>query len=467
MIKRLPFTALAPDKPMALHRAYNVLPAADGYRPVKSPVTFAPTFPSVLNGAAYVSSDGISSIMGGTPAGLYVYNGSVWAPKVTGLSVSAWRFAQFGDLVVAVNGSNPLKYDLTAGTSGALGGSPPVSDLVATVRDQVFLAGDPTARNVLAISGYNNAEGWTAGSNQCLYVPFPNGGDIMGLAGGETGIILQRNSIRRATYNGDGVTWWTFDEIASDIGCMAKGSVAREGNLVFFLSEEGFKVTDRSEVRGIGQEKIDKEFFSLYSRDDIKNMTSAVDPRTTTVMWAMRGIPGRIWCYDWTLGEWSTIDTSLRAIFSGFTVSTSIDAIDALYPGGIDSVPISLDSDELAGGNPILVVVDNDGGVKTLSGPNMAATFAFKPVELGDRARARIRGARVVSDAIEGTVTIDVRARAGDPASTRVSGSIRDNGRVPLRGNGRHVGVEVNFPEGADWSYALGVDVEYEMAGSR
>lgn len=467
MIKRFPFGPLAPDKPLSLSRAYNAFPAAEGYRPVKSPVTFAPDFPSVINGAAYVSSDGISSVMGGTAVGLYVYNGATWSPKITGLSATVWRFAQFGDLVVAVNGSNPVKYDLGTGTAAVLGGSPPVSDIVATVRDQVFLAGDPNARNTLAISGYNNAEGWTAGVNQCLYVPFPNGGDIMGLAGGETGIILQRNSIRRATYNGDGVTWWTFDEIASDIGCMAKGSIAREGNLVFFLSEEGFKVTDRNEVRGIGQEKIDKEFFSLYSRDDIKNMTSAVDPRTTTVMWAMRGIPGRIWCYDWTLGEWSTIDTSMRAIFSGFTTSISLEGIDTLYPGGIDTVPISLDSDEFAGGNPILIVVDNDGGVKTLSGPNMAATFAFKPVEIGDGLRARIRGARVVSDAVEGTVTVDVRARAGDERKTVTSGSIRDNGRVPLRANGRHVGIQVDLPAGAEWTYALGVDLEFEPGAQR
>jgi hypothetical protein len=467
VLKRLPFGPLEPDKPISLSRAYNAFPAAEGYRPVKSPVTFAASLPGIINGASYVSSDGVASMIAGTATNLYRYDGTNWNSVLGSLAVPIWRFAQFGDLSVAVNGGAPVKYDLTGGTAAALGGAPPVSDLVATVRDQVFLAGDPTARNTLAISGYNDAEGWTAGTNQCLYVPFPNGGDIMGLAGGETAIILQRNSVRRATYLGDPTVVWSFDEIASDIGCMAKGSVAREGNLVFFLSEEGFKVTDRNEVRPIGQEKIDREFFSLYSRDDIKSMTSAVDPRTTTVMWAIPGTPGRIWCYDWTLGAWSTIDLSLRAIFSGFTTSTSLEAIDALYPGGVDTVPISLDSDVFAGGNPLLVVAGYNGSVYTLSGPNMAATFAFKPTEIGDGQRARIRGARVVSDAVQGTVTVDVRARAGDAASTRTSGGIRDNGRVPLRANGRHVGVQVDIPAGADWNYAIGVDLEFEQAGGR
>ena len=96
----------------------------------------------------------------------------------------------------------------------------------------------------------------------------------------------------------------------------------------------------------------------------------------------------------------------------------------------------------------------------------MAVEFVLKPFELGDGSRARIRGARVVSDAIHGTVMVDVRARAGDPQHLVTSGTIRDNGRVPLRANGRHVGVEIDIPS-HEWTYALGVDLEYEEAGSR
>lgn len=468
MLRRFTFDQIAPDRPLSLSRAYNALPRADGFAPVKSPVSFAAALPGILNGAAYVSSDGIATMIGGTPSGLYAYNGTAWDMKLAEVSIPSWRFTQFGDNVVAVNGGAPVKYVLTSGAASDLGGDPPISDLVATVRNNVFLAGDPTATNVLSISGYNDSEGWTAGDNQCIIVPFPSGGAIMGLAGGETGIILQRNSVKRATYNADGVTWWTFDEIANDVGCMAKGSVAQAGALVFWLSEEGFKVTDRNEIKPIGLEKIDKEFFSLYSRDDIANMTCAVDPRTTTVMWAVRGTPGRIWLYDWTLAEWATIDLSIGAVFSGFTSSTSIEAVDTLYPGGIDSVPISLDSDVFSGGNPLFIVAGFNGSISTLSGPNMAAQFSIKPVEISENARrVRIRGARVVSDAVQGTVTVDVRARAGDAVDNVVSGGIRDNGRVPLRANGRHVGLTVDIPAAAVWSYALGLDLEYEESGAR
>lgn len=466
MLKRIPFEEVAPDRPLSLSRAYNVLPAADGFRPVKGPQSFAAPLPGIANGAAYVSSEGLATMIAGRSDGLYAYNGETWALALGTVGAISWRFTQFGDNAIAVNGEAPLKYSLTTGSASELGGLPPVSDVVATVRQQVFLAGDPTAANVIAISGYNDSEGWTAGDNQCLYVPFPSGGAIMGIAGGETGIILQRSAVKRATYNGDGVTWWTFDELANDVGCMAKGSVAQAGNLVFWLSEEGFKVSDRNTIEPIGKEKIDNEFFSLYSREDIEGMTCAVDPRTTAVMWAIRGTPGRIWLYDWTLKEWATIDIPLSAVFSGFTSSLSIDSMDALFPGGIDTIPGPLDGAEFSGGNPIMIVAGFDGSLNTLSGPNMAAQFAIKPVEIS-AVRVRIRGARVVSDAVEGSVTVDTRARAGDPQHTVVSGTIRDNGRVPLRANGRHVGMMVDIPAGAVWSYALGLDLEYEESGSR
>lgn len=468
MLKRFDFSEFTPDRPLSLSQGRNVWAMPNGYRPVRGFEAQTPPLPGFLGGAAYISSDGTTALLAGTSTNLYRYSGSAWASVVGGLVATVWRFDQFGDLVIGVRGDVPIKFDLIGGSAGLLGGSPPVSDMVATVRQQVFLAGDPDARNTLAISSYNNSEGWTSGVNQCLYVPFPSGGDIMGLAGGETGVILQQRSIKRATYNGDGVTWWQFDEISKDLGCMAKGSIATSGQMVFFLSEKGFMVTDRNTVIPIGQEKVDREFFTTYSRTDIQRITAAVDPRTTTVSWSMPGTPGQIWSYNWALEKWSPpIEQSLLAVFPGFTANISLDAIDALYPGGIDNLPFSLDATILAGGNPLFMVVDAAGTIGTLSGLNMPANFTVQAVEVNPGTRVRIRGARAVTDAIEGVVTVDVRARAGDPPHNVISGAIRDNGRVPLRANGRHVGMMFDIPASADWTYALGMDLEFEQEGAR
>lgn len=466
MMKRIPYGDFAPDKPAALAQASGVWATPDGFRPAKSFGAITPALAGLMGGAAFISSDGTSAMLSGTATDLYRFSGGAWASVLGSLSATVWRFDQFDDLVIGVTGGVPVKFDLVGGTAAALGGAPPDSDLVATVRDQLFLAGDPAARNVLSISGYLNAEQWTPGTNQSLNVPFKNGGEIMGLAGGETGLILQKNAIRRATYTGD-VTVWQFDEIAHNIGCMAKGSVASDGQLVFFLSEQGFKMTDRNQVVPIGHEKVDRWFFDSFSRSDIARISCAIDPRQTVVVWAMPGTPGTLLGFNWTIGKWAVIQMDISTLFSGFTANISLDAIDALFPGGIDTVPYSLDSAFFAGGNPLLLIANTAGVVGSMTGANQAAQFIMDPLEIEPGRRVRLRSARPVADAINGIVRIDYRARAGDPHTEAVSGAVRDNGSVPLRANGRHIGITHEIPAGEVWTYGLGIDLEYEVEGTR
>lgn len=466
MLKTLSFGEFLPDRAESVFQVQNAWPTPEGYRPVLSPSAITTALVGFSGGAAFIGSDGAASLLSGNVAGLHRYSSGTWSQLIAAPG-DAWRFDQFGDRVIAVNGSSPIGYDLIAGTAGALAGDPPASSLVATVRQQLFLAGDPNANNVVAISGYNDSEEWEAGKDQCLYVPFPSGGRITGLAGGETGLIFQERSIKRAIYVGTPVVW-QFDEISRDVGCMAPGSIAQAGQMVFFLSEQGFKVTDRNGVSAIGAEKIDRTFFSTYQRSDIVNrITAAVDPRTTTVTWAMPGNPGMLWAYNWTLERWSTIKVPNLGVFSGFTANVSLEGVDGLYPGGIDSVPYSLDAPIFAGGNPLFLVAGWTGLIGPLAGANLEARFAVRPIELEPGYRSRVSGVRAVSDATTGTVTLDARARAGDPENKRVSGTIRDNGRVAIRANGRHVGAEYVLPAGAAWTYAHGLEMNYEVAGVR
>lgn len=465
MLTRFPFGALEPDRPQSLFRAKNCWPSADGYVPAHDFEALTPALSGILSGGAFVSLNGTGNLLAGTATNLYRYTGVAWSSALGSLTASDWRFDQFGDLVICVNGDDPIKYDMSISTAAVLGGTPPVSDMVATVRNQVFLAGDPSARTTLAISGYNNSEGWTAGTNQCLFVPFVDGGDIMGLAGGETGIILQQRAVRRATYTGD-VTVWQFDKISQNVGCMAKGSVASAGQMVFFLSEQGFMACDRNSVIPIGTEKIDRTFFKLYSRADIARISCAVDPRATVVSWLMPGTPGRMWSYNWTLQKWGDFELSCKKVFSGFTSNVTLEALDALFPGGLETVDPPLDSERWAGGNPLLMLVDNTNVVGSQTGEIIEAEFEIAPRELAEGRRVRVRGATVLTDAVGGSVTVDARARAGDAPATVVSSAIRNNGRVPVRANGRFIGLKVTMPT-TDWSYATGVEVEFQPEGVR
>lgn len=464
---RVAFPPFTPDTPQTAADISNIVATPTGYRPAKgfSPVTSA--LAGILGGASYIGGDGTSVLLGGTATDLYRYAGGAWTSAIGSLSAGSWRFDQFGDNVIGANGGPLVSYDIIGGCAVEIAGSP-VSDMVATVREQLFAAGDPSASNTLSISGYNDTTGWTPGLNQSLNVPFPSGGPIMGVCGGETGLILQQRSIRRATYNGDGVTWWQFDEIAKDIGCMAKGSVAQVGSVVFFLAEDGFKACDRNSVVPIGNEQVDLTFFAAYGRSEIvDNIRAAVDPRALTVTWSMPGTPGRMLTYNYATKRWYPLDTSVRMIFQGFAANIALEALDAIYPSGLDSIPISLDSTMFAGGNPLFFVVDKTNVIGTMTGANMAGYISLDPAELDPGYRVRFKGATLIGDVTDYRVTIDARARAGDPPNRKASGATRADGSVPIRANGRFCGPRVDIPAGAEWTYMQAVDLDFTREGSR
>lgn len=469
MLKRIPFGPYRPDLPPAdaLDTARNVAARPNGYAPVKGfqPITTA--IAGWRGGSAFVGTDGTAALLSGDGVNLYRWTGSGWASVFTGAAASVWRFAQFGNNVLAVNGGAGVTFDLIGGTAALTGGGPPAADLIMVVRDHVVVAGNPSARQTVTWSGFNASNVWTpGGGTQSGSQEMLSGGEVTGLAGGEYGLVFQRGAIKRMDYVGDELVF-QFAEISSNIGCMAKGAVAQAGRQVFFLSERGFMLCDGANVVPIGTEAVDRTFFATYSRDDIDRVTAAVNPRTYEVMWAMPGQPGRVWTYHWEQQRWTTVDLPLKGVFTGFTSNVGLEAVDVLYPGGIDSVPVSLDSPEFAGGNPQLYVVDAGGVTGGLSGPNMAATFGLQDMELVPGNRARVRSARLVGDAVAYRVDADARVRAGDSEAVTTGGDVRSNGEVPLRSNGRHHRFTVTVPAGADWTYAKGLDVYCEPAGRR
>jgi hypothetical protein len=454
-----------PDLPPAgqVIVATNVYPTEAGYTPVRDFQKLTPALPGISGGAAFVSSTGVTSFLSGTATDLYRYSSLTWASVLGSLAASRWRFAQFGDNVIAANGSHPISYDLLTGTAAQLAGNPPLSDMVTTVRDFVVVAGDPNAKLTVSWSGLNNSTIWNSTDDQADSQQMLDGGEVMGLAGGEYGVILQRDAIKRMTYVGPDIIF-QFDTISSNIGCMAKGSVAQAGRLVFFLSERGFNMTDGNDVKPIGAEKIDRTLFATYSRQDIiTGMYAAVDPTRNIVVWAMPGTPGMLWCYHWTLDRWTTIQNDTRLIFSGFTANISLDAVDAVF-GNLDAVPISLDDAFFSGGNPLFLVGTSDGTVGTLSGDPKSATVGLARMELADD-RARLRLVRLNTDATDVSVTVSSAARAGGLSQTEYSAPMRPNGDVPMRVNAREFVTRITV-QGL-WTYLKGVEFHYENGGRR
>jgi hypothetical protein len=464
-----PFGPLAPDLNPRLNDdkmrvADGVYPAPDGYRPVGQ---WAEVYSSIgstpKGGATFVSPQGTTSIIAGTSTALFRGWEGAWEELSNGYSIQdgqRWRFAQFGGVAIATNGTDPMqKIDLEEMTVSALGGEPPKFEALGVVKG--FLIGTVMDGDVmtLAWSGAFNAESWEFGFNQSDYYTLPSGGRINGILSGEYGIILQRNRIVRLDYVGGNLI---FDpnEVSSNIGCVSVHSVAQEGNLGFFYSDEGFMMWDGAGPVPIGREWVDAEFRAAYSVTDWDGASTAIDPVRGVVKWSMGD---KLYCFDWVNKKWSTITYAAPIIFGGVTKGLSIDEDDPDVPldTDIDGAGLpSFDDESYAGGNPRLYVFSSGSALGAFTGTPMAATLTTNDLEPIPGRRTNLNFVRPDIDCSSGiTVTIGTKQRLADALSSSAFSTMQASGDMPVRTSGRYNRVTVAVAAGTSWTHAKGIEL--------
>ncbi len=467
----LAFGAFLPDQlPVGADKlvtAKNVLPAPNGYRAVPAFAPVSNALPAAfLGGYSAIASDGTAYLLAGTATTLSRLSGGAWTSLLTGLSVSSrWRFVQFGDVVVAVNGGATQVVDLVAGTASALAGAPRAID-VDVVGPHVVYAQSNGDILMVRWSAFEDHTGNTLGSNQAGEQPMLTGGEVMGIAGGEFGVILQRQRLVRMSLTGDSSAPFQFDEITPNFGCAAKGSIAKAGRTVFCLSDRGFiAIDDGQAVRPIGNEKFDRTFRAALG-DEFERVYAAVDPQRTQVVWAIPGVPGRIWVYNWVLDRATVLELPLDGVFAGFENSQTLEQVSAAFPD-LDAMPFSLDDPRFKGGAPTLYVVQN-GAVGVLGASTLlTAEFETAQFPMFGARGARGRAIWPETDAVSGlTVTVKAAQRQGDAPVIRSGSNLQESGRIPLQFRGKFLNIGLTIASN-DWSYANGVVIEADVGALR
>lgn len=445
-----------PDQPANGHNgltmARNVFATPLGYGPVKAYSVVTTALPSTWTGGrTFVGVDGTVALLSGTAAGLYLYTSPTWTSKYSGSYSNPWQFAQFGDMAIGVQGSAPVKYTIASGTGALLGGTPPNGRYISTTKDFVVISGVDSANAKVYWSAINNAEGWTIGTNQCDAQTLPDGGKVTGLAGGEYMLVFQREQIWRGQYVGTPLIF-QFDKISQGIGCISARSIAQVGRTVYFVSQRGFMAFTDGQIQMIGANKVDATFFKQYSLADIESqITVAVDPIRKVVAWAM---PRRLWLYNWELDRWTDVEGDFFGVSTGADQSYTLEQIAALYPS-IENVPTSLDDPIWQGGNVFLMIVANDGTLGSFgASTTLQAILEYPNLEPGQGRATRVRSVRLDTDATSGArLSIYGRPRLGDPGTEFLGSSIRANGDMPVRAQGRYLQPRLIFDAGASWSY--------------
>lgn len=469
---RLTFGEWTPDRPGVagnMTDALNVYPVASGYASFPGKVTFgnaaSETLTSVFGGRA----SGTSQLFAASATKIYKFDPATLnftdVSQSGGYSNPPSDVVQFGNVLITSNGADKLQ-SWTIGSSTAwadVAASAPIAKFVTVVRDFVVTGYQSNNPNRVQWSDINDETDWTASAaSQSDSQDIPDGGDIVGLTGGEFGLIFLQNSIHRMTYVGSPL-FFQFDNISRGVGCAANGSIAQYKQVSFFLGDNGFYMCDGQTVTPIGAEKVDRWFWENVDIQDLDNMSAQVDPERKLVIWNFKNVFAGYYqlMYQWELNRWSYSNIAISSIGGALTAGVTLEQLDSY--GTVDSIEVSFDARQWAGGK-FFVAGTFGSNVVSLEGPSLTGNLVTGDLQL-DNANSVVTLARPIIDGGSATVSVASRKLLSAEVTFGTGVTADSENRVPLRSAGRYHRIKV-VPSGT-WVTAVGVDVELAEQGVR
>ena len=476
--QRIAFGEWLPDQPGlagGLIDAKNVVSQAIGYGPLATAAVFSEAADENLTtlvagkeplGSTKLFAAGASKIYECSGVGVLTD-----VSKTGGYSVGdKFRFTQFGNSIIGTDFDSKLQ-SYTLGTSTEfddLSADSPIAKYITVVRDFVVVAftndGTTNYPSRVQWSDLNDETNWTSGpTSQADYQDIPDGGQIVGIRGGEYGLVFLEKAVHRMSYIGTPFIF-QFDNISRGKGCIANGSIAQVQGVTFFLSDDGFYMCDGQSVMAIGNEKIDRWFYKNADEAAFNTMSCAVDPVSKLVIWNFKGINQNRYLiiYNFNTKKWTYGDANTTYISDASSSAVTLEELDNIS-ASVDALPNSLDSILYIGGKYFL------GGTYGAYVMTYTGTPATGNIEVGDidpGARSLVTLARPHIDGGSANVSVSSRVRLDETVTYSSPVAADDENRVSLRANGRYHRFRVT-PTGDNWKNAIAIDVDFVAQGGR
>ena len=294
-------------------------------------------------------------------------------------------------------------------------------------------------------SGITDITQWTIGTNLCDIQEFPEGGPVQGVAGAEIGYVVQDRTIRSVQFlPGDTTLIFSFSRVLQDRGSISKYGFTSIGNVLYFVSEDGFYSVAGQHVKAIGQDKVNDWWLDNSDpgrRNVIQCIAGVNKPR---IVWVMHSSSGsqmydRQLIFDWSISRWTKSNVMARVW--ALLASTGLDLDTTGSEVGdinLDSTAASLDSFGYIGGRPLIGAIDQNGLLCSLTGPNLPATMETAEVHLAKDSRTFVNDAYPfddVSSVDTGQIAAGTRERLQDPVvwETPVTIEITGSRRAVLK----------------------------------
>lgn len=463
------------ENPGALE-AKNVMPETENsYGPVNALQEIGDALTArCQGGGSFRGIGGTVFVTAGDATKLYKWSGSAWSDvsRLVGGAYSTatedmWQFTQFGDTVIAVNGTDaPQKWPIgSASNYAALGGSPPVGRFVTTIRDFVQIGRIAAAKNRVHWSSINNAEAWTVGTSQCDLQDIPEGGQVMGQVGGEYGVIFMERSIYRQTYIGAPAVF-QFDRIGEHVGCAAENSITPHENIIFFLDADGFYLLKGgSELVPIGDQRVDRYFWNDVNQSFLYRVVGIVEPIRKRWIVAYpsnassSGTPDKLLIYSFALDRWSRAEMTLDYLMMFLSnQGYHTDNIDTVITN-TDATAFRIDSNQFLGlGGEKLGAFTTNKKLATFEGAALEATADTTEAQISPGRQTFVREVWPKCDGGTVSVALGTRDLPTSGVTWSADTAVNTVGFAPFRNRARYHRARVKVAAGGSWTHLQGVD---------
>lgn len=490
----IPFGDWLPDQPdyknPGLQTAQGVYPSAGGYSPFFGAIgQGATTTEPVLGAEMYLDNNSNPQVFGGSSTRLFTLRSGTVTETSGYSAVERWAFERFGDFVVAVSIENDPQY-LTSVASddtwSALPGTPPRAAQVGKVDDFLVFGdlndnadgGSVAAPNRVRWSAKNSpTTDWVTdrGELSGFRDLDPRYGRVTAIVGGRYGLVFQERAIWRMVFVGAPIVF-EFEPVSVDRGCIASDSAVTIGTDTFYLSQDGFSVTNGAGAEPIGNNRVNEWFAENVDETVLKFVHGAVNWPARCIIWTFRGSGAQRYnlqvIYNFVLDRWSHATELLDYLVKFKVAGETLGSLVGTYPTLQDASAFTLGSQEWKARDLVFGgFIESGAGSEfaLFSGDAVAATFLTGETQIAPGSRSEVSGIWPVLETTSAQVMTRVRTRNQQggadtytPATTRAA-----DGFCPHKVDGWIHAAEVVIPEGTNWDNAQGVIIRAKRTGRR
>lgn len=386
----IPFTGFSPSVDEHTQGVVSdcdmLLPTVRGFKGAPSYVSSGyGALATTCQGAAFtVKLDNSTRLFAGTATKLYEGIGGVWtdvsrvAVYTSGID-SKWRFAQFGDVTLAANGTDTLQKSVGSGAFSDLAGAPKAT-CIETVAGFVMLANynDGTSTpDGWYCSGIYDYTNWTASAaTQSAYGRlFDTPGQITALKRlGNSVVAYKKDSMYLGQYIGPPIIW-SWQLISSDIGSLSHESVVNIGTAHLFVGKDNIWMYDGSRPIPIAEELREWFFqdmtasynYKIQATHDHRNsLVYFYYPSSTTTL-------DRCIVYNYKTRKWGKANRSIESTLEYISAGLTYDQLNTLA-GTYTGIPsVSYGSPFWTASTPNMAVFDTNHTLQLLTGSSVSS----------------------------------------------------------------------------------------------